>query len=477
MNPIYSKMPSAFCGLLQLLLISLVVDAAQARQPNVLVIIADQWRAQATGYAGDPNVKTPNLDRMAGESVNFVNAVSGCPVCSPFRASFVTGQRPLTHGIFLNDLHLRDDVPSLGKALASGGYDTAWIGKWHLQGGSRSAFIPPGDRQGFAYWKVLECTHEYNRSFYYADGPEKLKWPGYDATSQTADAQQYIRDHAKSGKPFVLVLAWGPPHNPYDSAPQEFRKLYDPAALKLRANVPADVAQSTRKDLAGYYAHCSALDACIGELWKSLRENGIEEETIIVFTADHGDMLGSHGEVRKQRPYDESIRVPMLWHFPAKLGRAPHRIETPINSEDLMPTLLSFCGIAIPKGVEGLDFATFLLGGKNPNTDDAALITSVAPFGEWTASHGGREYRGLRTARYTYVRVLTGPWLLFDNQQDPDQMRNLVNDPDAAKIQAELDDLLKRRLAANGDEFRPGTEYISKWGYITDATGTIRVKP
>ena len=138
-----------------------------AEKPNIVVVLADQWRAQAFGFAGDPNVQTPNFDRLAGESVRFVNAVAGMPVCSPTRASLLTGQRPLTHGVFLNDVPLNPDAVTLPKVLKSAGYDTAAIGKWHIDGHGRSAFIPPERRQGFDYWKVLECTHNYTDSIYY----------------------------------------------------------------------------------------------------------------------------------------------------------------------------------------------------------------------------------------------------------------------------------------------------------------------
>ncbi len=131
------------------------------KQPNIVFVFGDQWRAQATGYAGDPNVETPNLDALTGESVNFVNALAGCPVCSPYRASLLTGQFPLTHGVFVNDVCLSEESVSLADVYSAAGYDTAYIGKWHIDGHGRSSYIPPERRQGFDYWKVLECTHNY----------------------------------------------------------------------------------------------------------------------------------------------------------------------------------------------------------------------------------------------------------------------------------------------------------------------------
>ncbi|MBU6401459.1 MAG: sulfatase [Verrucomicrobia bacterium] len=449
---------------------------ATPRPPNVLIVLADQWRAQAFGFAGDPNARTPNLDRLERESVNLVNAVAGLPVCSPTRASLLTGQRPLTHGIFLNDVPLNPNTVTLAKVLRAAGYDTGYIGKWHLNGDGRSAFIPRERRQGFDYWKAQECTHDYSNSFYYADGPEKLKWPGYDAIAQTRDAADYLRRHAGSSKPFFLMLAWGPPHDPYFTAPAQFRALYETARLTLRPNVPPAERARARRFLAGYYAHCTALDDCFGDLWRILKETGLADSTLVVFTADHGDQLGSHGRYKKQKPYDESVRVPMLFHWPAGLGPGHRRLPACFNSEDLMPTVLGLCGVRIPKSVEGLDYSRYLRGGRNPG-DEATMIRCVAPFGEWDRRAGGKEYRGLRTPRYTYVRDLNGPWLLFDNQTDPYQTNNLVNTRAAARLQARLDRRLDRQLARQQDRFLPAAAYIRKWGYRVDANGTAPYSP
>jgi arylsulfatase A-like enzyme len=171
--------------------------------------------------------------------------------------------------------------------------------------------------------------------------------------------------------------------------------------------------------------------------------------------------------------------VPMLWHYPAGLGREGKRLDAVISSEDLMPTLLGLCGVAIPKSVEGLDYSGYLRGGENPNGDNAALISCVAPFGEWSRKAGGREFRGVRTGRYTYVRDLNGPWLMYDDEKDPYQMDNLVKEEGAADVRGKLDALLRRKLKAAGDEFKPAAFYLEKWGYKdrVDATGTLPTKP
>ena len=450
-------------------------SGASAR-PNILLIVADQWRAGAFGFAGDHEVRTPNLDRLQRVSVDFVHAMSSLPVCCPTRASLLTGQRALTHGVFMNDVPLAPAAVTLAKVLGQAGYDTAYIGKWHLNGDGRSAFIPRERRQGFEYWKALECTHDYNHSFYYADGPTKLRWPGYDAQAQTRDACQYLRNHAASPRPFFLMLAWGPPHDPYQTAPAHYRALYAHQRFKLAPNVPPALAGVIQRDLAGYYAHCTALDECVGELRATLAQAGLATNTLVIFTADHGDLLGAHGGHNKQQPYDEAIRVPLLWHGPTGLGLKPRRLQVPIGSEDLMPTLLGLVGVPIPPSVEGRDFSAAMRGGPAPG-DGAMLISCVAPFGQWTRRQGGREYRGVRTTRYTYVRDLAGPWLLFDDARDPWQQHNLIGRPRFARLQADLEATLQRKLAAAHDAFLPGDRYLAQWGYSVDATGTVPYAP
>jgi arylsulfatase A-like enzyme len=301
-----------------------------------------------------------------------------------------------------------------------------------------------------------------------------LQWEGYDAIAQTRDTQAYLRAHAKSEKPFLFMLSWGPPHSPYGSAPEKYRALYDAEKVTLRGNVPPENADKTRRNLAGYYAHCTALDDCVRDLLQTLDEAGLAQNTVVIFTADHGDMLGSHGMAAKQKPWDESIRIPLLVRWPKKLKPAGE-LDAVFTSEDFMPTILGLCNVAAPKTIEGIDYSGYLRGGKNPS-DGTALIANVSPFGEWTRREGGREFRGIRTPRYTYVRDHTGPWLLFDNQSDPLQMTNLVNEAVHAKLQADLDKKLQRKLKASDDDFLPGEAYLKKWGYQTDANGTVPYK-
>lgn len=444
--------------------------------PNLVFVFADQWRAQAFGYAGDPNVATPHIDQFAARSLNFTHAVSGCPVCSPYRASLMTGVYPNRHRMMVNDQCLQRMYagPFLAECLREAGYRTGYIGKWHLDGNGRSAFVPPARRLGFEGWQGFECGHDYRKSFYYTgDDPAPHPWPGYDADAQTDEACRYLRQ-GKDSSPFALFLSWGPPHNPFGTAPAAFEAMYDPRRIVLRANVPPDTADRARRELAGYYAHCTALDAAFGRLLHTLEETGLDRNTIVVFTSDHGDMLGSQGQYRKQKPWAESIRVPFLVRHPH--GAGPGVDDTPIDAPDLMPTLLSLCGAPIPDSVQGKDFSSAITGGARVAIDEA-LLALYLPFHEWRYADGGREYRGLHGRRYTYARTRSGPWLLYDNQADPMQQRNLVAEEDFAGRVALFDARLTARLTAIGDAFLSGPEIIRREGYALDGNGDIAMDP
>ena len=166
--------------LLTALLCLFFITHINAQKPNVIFILTDQWRASAFGYTGDPNVKTPHLDSFAKEAVSFANAVSVCPVCTPYRASLLTGRYPTSTGMFLNDLYLPSEELCMAEIFKSAGYNTAYLGKWHLDGHGRLNNVIPERRQGFDFWKALECSHEYNKMPYYEnDSPEMKYWDEY----------------------------------------------------------------------------------------------------------------------------------------------------------------------------------------------------------------------------------------------------------------------------------------------------------
>jgi arylsulfatase A-like enzyme len=181
-------------------------------------------------------------------------------------------------------------------------------------------------------------------------------------------------------------------------------------------------------------------------------------------------MIRCHGETKKQKPWEESVRIPFLVRGSGIA--AGSEVETVLDSVDIMPTLLGLCGVDIPDTVQGTDASPLLRGQDVPELD-GALLACHFPFHQWHASKGGREYRGVRTERYTYCRDLTGPWLLYDNQADPYQLTNLVDQPEMAAVQTELDALLDRKLARVGDEFLPGIEYVKRRGVKLNERGDV----
>ena len=445
-------------------------------KPNIVFVFADQWRAQSMGYAGNPDVLTPNLDKLALEGVCFSNAVSTSPVCTPYRAMLLTGKYVLKTGMFMNDVSLDPDSESFAKLFKRQGYQTAYIGKWHLDGNGRSSFIPKERRQGFDYWKVLECSHSYNNSKYWGNDDQLHTWEGYDAEAQTKDAIAYIEKHSKDKNPFFLMLSWGPPHAPYKTAPKEFRDLYENMDVQVRTNVPEDLIEETKAKLKGYYAHCTALDSYIRLLQEAITRNSIEDNTIFVFTSDHGDMIGSHGQMKKQKIYEESAKVPFIIKYPALLGKEGKLSDFLLNTLDILPTMLGMSGLTVPDGLDGEDISEVILGSKEDDRE-AALVTCVQPFGQWSRrGHGGREFRGIITKKYTYAQDLSGNWLLFDNVADPYQLNNLIGNSSFDDISEELEELLSRELKRLGDDFLSGPSYLKKFGHMVDSSGTVPYK-
>ncbi len=251
--------------------------------------------------------------------------------------------------------------------------------------------------------------------------------------------------------------------------------MYSPGQIEVRPNVPDELRGKARKDIAGYYAHIAALDDCMKELQAAVKESGEEDNTIFVFTSDHGDMLYSHGEVKKQKPWDESLMVPFLLRYPEKLGKTQKIVDTPINTPDILPTLLGLSGIEIPASVQGSDYSKIITGEKKPE-NEAVLIQCPVPFHQWNYSRGGREYRGVRTSRFTYARDLNGPWLLYDNKLDPYQMNNLIGLDEYVFIRSDLEKQLQELLQKTNDKFLSGAEYMKMRNYTWDGKDSIRIQ-
>ncbi len=433
------------------------------RQPNLLFVFADQMRAQDCGFMGNPQVRTPSMDSMAEQGVVFENAVSTCPVCTPYRASLLTGRYPLACRTAMNDVRLPVDELCIAEVLRDAGYATGYIGKWHLDGPYRGGFTPPGPRrQGFEFWAANDCTHQYMHTHYYRDDPEPIFIEGYEADGFTEIALDYIRD--RGDDPFALFLSWAPPHNPYHTMPEEY-DCYDPAEIELRPNTE----EFAREDIAGYYGHITALDRNLGRLLSELDEQGLAEETIVVFTSDHGDMLGAHGLQRKQKPWDESIMVPCVMQWPGELP-AGLRTDTLLNVPDIMPTLLSLMGVAIPGTVQGYDLS---LAARNEGGIEPTSAYIANPMSFAGDQHNMEPWRGVRTKTHTYVEGASGPLMLYDNVADPYQQTNLIDEPAWDQLRHELHAELVAWMEEIGDDGASKDELVARFGYELDDRGIV----
>jgi arylsulfatase A-like enzyme len=419
-------------------------------RPNVLFVLVDQMRASAMGCAGNDQVHTPTLDRLAEEGVLCERAYTPDPVCTPARASILTGQYPHQHGVVNNNVRIPQTGETLACCLREAGYDTGYIGKWHLDGNPKVGYTPPGPRrQGFDYWEGFNRGHEHLRGHPRFTEDGELYWAeGYQPAVQTDLALDFMGEHADAADPFFTMLSWGPPHTPFE-APAEYSAMYDPEELELRENVPeSEDTPELREDLAEYYALVTSLDDQMERLLDFLDERGIAEDTLVVFTSDHGEQLGSVGHYRKGFPFEESINVPLLARYPEGLP-AGERREGLVNLIDLLPTFLGWAGAEVPDRVQGRDARAFLRGDAPGR--DAVYVEGEVPFHD--------EWRAVRTedAMLAVDRLLEIRHL-YDTEADPYQMENLAGDPAAADLQEELFD----RLVDCADAFAD-TRVWSRW--------------
>lgn len=471
---VLTGMPVMSCLLLN-------ASVKQQQPPNLIFIFPDQMRAQSMGFVGEEQVKTPVLDNFAGQSVYFSNAVSNYPVCSPTRAMIMSGQYPLKNKVVSNctsasakwDCELPQTTRCWSDVLKDQGYSLGYIGKWHLDSPYEpfintsnnlgevkwNEWCPKERRHGFDYWHAYGTYDRHLRPMYWDTDDAREAFKYYDEWGPEHEANKaiaYIKNESgtlrKPGKPFALVISMNPPHTGYSFVPEKYKAIYKDIpveSLVTKPNIPpagTKWGDHYRKNIKDYYACISGVDEQFGRILQALKDAGLEENTIVVFTSDHGDCLGIHEEVTKNNPYEESMRVPLLIRYPSQLK--PRRDPLLISTPDLYPTLLGLIGLSdfIPSEVDGTDFSPYLATGKG-----------AVPKSQWymRIDNGQLEggLRGVRTERYTYVVDLKNPEeqgiLLFDRETDPYQMKNIA--PENQSLIRELDDELNKWLEKFND--------------------------
>jgi arylsulfatase A-like enzyme len=302
---------------------------------------------------------------------------------------------------------------------------------------------------------------------------------------QTDRALQWLGRYADrdATRPFCLFVSWGPPHDPYRPLPPGKEDVYDPTSLRLRGNVKDELVHpvygsSIRRDLADYYAHITAIDEQVGRIVDQLRRSGMLENTNVVYSSDHGTMLYSHGLFAKTWPYEESIGVPLVIRGP---GLMPGTVSpVPIGIVDIAPTLLGLLGVSIPELMQGEDLSAelrrsavsdralgrsvFLSHATGSRLDGDLILAAEHAHLMWTPL----PWRGVRTRRWTYARNLDGPWLLFDNDEDPLQLRNLVSDTGYRAVRADLEERLEQLMASADDPLEPFRQLSVRRGLIDE---------
>jgi arylsulfatase A-like enzyme len=253
----------------------------------------------------------------------------------------------------------------------------------------------------------------------------------------------------------------GPPHDPY-KAPPEYARLYDPARLAMRKNWRQAAGAPGPAEIAQYYGMITAIDDQVGRMLTLLDKLSLAEDTIVLFSSDHGDMLGSHGLRLKRKPWEESIRVPAILRYPRVISKG-RRTGAFFTHVDFAPTLLGLCGLKPHPGMQGVDLAAHIRAGRGAAHGEAFFQI----FGPYRGDGTEAAWRGLRTRRYMYARFESRPWVLYDLQQDPDELDNLAADPAAAPLLKDLGARLDAWMRRTGDSYKYNwTELVEDGGRL-----------
>jgi len=466
---------------------------APAPAPNILIIMTDEQNFRTLGCYreilsheqafmwGNTVVETPNLDRIAKAGALCERFYPTNPVCSPSRASFMTGLYSQNTGVPVNDLPMKDTVVTFAQVLKDHGYATGYIGKWHLEDNSNPGWAPKR-KFGFddnrymwnrGHWKNLKDTPKGPAIGAQRDGKPTLQLNNADEKSFTTDflttkTIDFITKNKTANRPFCVMLSIPDPHGPdtvrkpysemYKNVKWELPRTYNiPRAADPYWTQPQDNA-STRHDQ--YYGMIKCIDDNIGRLLAALEKNALLDNTIIVFTSDHGDMRGEHHKENKGNPFDGSARVAFLMTYPGKIPPGT-RVPYCMSSVDFKPTLLALAGITDTSPTEGRDLSNIFLGEKLKTKD--IVFTRSANWGQWTCAVAGH---------YKLIIDNKSIWLT-DLAKDPDEIKNHVHDPAYASIVKDMAAELLNYMKTYNDYHLEDTPFGVKL-LEAAAAGTLR---
>lgn len=435
---------------------------------NVLLILSDEHRPDALGCAGHPHVETPNVDALAADGTRFSNAYCPSPLCVPSRASFATGRYVHEVGCWDNATPYDGSPPSWGHHLTDHGVDHATVGKLHFEPDVDDGFDeqyltehmetldtfglyrdPPGVRPGARDRIERAGPVPDGRAWYNASGPEAVC-----DENRFERAEEWIEAHGDSDDPWLLSVNALIPHFPL-AVEQSYYDRYPPAEMDLPVDYPPDddhpvlgqlrehfdglgVDEATlRRTRSAYYGLVTALDDYVGDLLDALERTGQAEETLVVYTSDHGEVLGDHGLWWKCCMYEQGVGVPLVARGPGvESGRT---VDAPVSLLDVVPTVADALGVPADPAWQGRSLLPVATGDRDPDTDRAV-------FSEYHAHGTSHGFYMIRRGQYKYVHYVDGPDQLFDLDADPEELTNLAADPDyravRQSLEAELHDVV-----------------------------------
>lgn len=462
-------MPRALLGLAALLAgcAGLEELPGPADRPNVVLILTDDQRWDALGSMGHPFLKTPNLDRLAREGIRFENAFCTTSLCSPSRASLLSGLYVHAHGVLNNFTDYPAGLASFPRRLQESGYETAYIGKWHMGENSDDP------RPGFDYWMSHKGQGNYFDTTFNINGERQLL-RGYYTHRVTEKAIEWIRRPRRG--PFLLILGHKAPHGPFVPEPK-YERAFDtveirrpPTAGDPGGGKPAWVRQRVttfhgidgpiyracgmkgyEEFVRAYYGTILSVDDSVGEVYRALEGTGQLDRTLLIFTADNGYLLGEHGALDKRAMWEESIRVPLLVRYPL-LARGPRGVREMVLHIDMAPAILEICGARPLEGIHGASWKGLLTGETRAWRRSWYYSYNYEKEFPYTPN-----VRGVRTDDWKYIRYPHGDGgpdrhleELYHLKEDPFETRNLRGDPAHAGRLAELRAELERLMAAAG---------------------------
>lgn len=427
-------------------------------KPNLVIVFPDQMRGQALGFLGEDPVVTPNLDAFAKECLFLPKAVSNWPVCSPFRAMLMTGKYPQSNKVLGNctnvrGVELQKSDRCWSDVLKDKGYSLGYIGKWHLdkphepyincannRGKTKwNEWCPPDRRHSFDFWYSYGTYDYHMKPMYWKTDAKRNEFHYANEWGPKHEAElaiKYINNeggtYRQNNKPFALVVSMNPPHTPYTQFPKKYLKAYEGKTdkdLLVRPNVDksgkSKMSKLALKQTRNYFANITGVDDQFGRILKAIDAKGLKNNTIVLFTSDHGNCIGTHNQATKNNEFEESMRIPFLIRWPGKIQ--PRRDDLLMSVPDIYPTLLELMGFKadIPAKVEGTSRADIFLGKNGPRPTSQLYLKVLSPK---TPELGKR---GIRTHRYKLVitRMPNTPEkvVLYDLKNDPYELKNIAS--------------------------------------------------